>query len=63
MNNTAVKGLIYIDSFHRTVPLLIDDNKFMYNGAYFGASAIFIRARAVVGRNLKNIVSNLESSL
>lgn len=52
MNNTAIKGLIYIDSFHRTTPVLIDSNTFKFNGAYYGASAIFIRAKAELNRNM-----------
>ena len=37
--------MIYIESKHRTEPIMIYKNTFTNNAAYFGAVAIFIRAR------------------
>jgi hypothetical protein len=42
--NTVVKGLIYItNADKRSKPVLIADNNFINNGAYYGAIGIYIR--------------------
>ena len=42
-SNTVAKGLIYIESQHRSNPILIAANTFTTNAAYFGTVGIFIR--------------------
>jgi hypothetical protein len=42
----VIKGLVYIVSDHRTLPVLIAANTFDTNTAYFDTIGIFIRARA-----------------
>lgn len=55
-DNSAVKGLIYIDSNHRTKPLFIYKNTFINNIGYFGTVSIFIRGRTNTG--ISNIVAD-----
>lgn len=43
--NVGVKGIVYIDSWSRQKPVIFYGNVFQHNAAYFGASALFIRAR------------------
>ena len=41
--NTVSKGLIYIESQHRSNPILMAANTFTSNAAYYGTVGIFIR--------------------
>ena len=47
--NTVVKGLVYIESAHRSYPVLIAANTFTNNAAYFGTIGIYIRAHTESG--------------
>jgi hypothetical protein len=55
MFNSAVKGLIYITSDARTNTIVIADNNFTQNAAYYGGAAIYIRASAATGVYLNQI--------
>mmetsp|Transcript_30034 Transcript_30034/g.29288 ORF Transcript_30034/g.29288 Transcript_30034/m.29288 type:complete len:95 (-) Transcript_30034:530-814(-) len=57
-NNDVVKGVVYIESEHRSKPVLIANNDFVENFAYFSASAIFIRAFTDTGKSAMDIVNS-----
>lgn len=62
-SNSAVKGLVYIDSPHRSQPLFIYKNIFTNNIAYFGTVGIFIRARTETVSSITTIDPTSESDL
>lgn len=48
LQNSVIKGVIYIAGGSRVQPVIVSKNYFATNAAYFGAAAIFIRSRATV---------------
>jgi len=61
--NDVVKGVIYIESEHRSKPVLIAENVFEYNFAYYQASGIFIRAFTETGKSTVTGTFSSESEL
>ncbi|CDW88390.1 UNKNOWN [Stylonychia lemnae] len=62
-NNTSVKALIRLDNCHRLHPVIIYNNTFENNGGYFGATTMFVRARARPNTTLNNIEPSNEASI
>lgn len=44
--NSGTKGIIYLDTLARAVPVIIAQNTFTQNAGFIDASVIYIRARA-----------------
>mmetsp|Transcript_9850 Transcript_9850/g.9703 ORF Transcript_9850/g.9703 Transcript_9850/m.9703 type:complete len:114 (+) Transcript_9850:2344-2685(+) len=57
-SNDVVKGVVYLESEHRETAVLIADNTFTYNFAYFSAIGVFIRAFTESGKSSIDIISS-----
>ena len=58
-----MKGIIYIQSAARVEPIVIAENTFSYNAAYFGAVGIYIRQQMAPGKYLNSLNPTSESDL
>ena len=62
-NNGVVRGVIYVDNNELTAPVLIADNSFSYNSAFFSTMAIYIRARTTSSTYITSIIPAVESDV
>ena len=62
-SNSVVKGIIYIQSAARIEPIIIAENTFTFNAAYFGAVGIYIRQQMAPGKYLNSLNPTSESDL